>query len=237
MGELFPPDSEVQLTEYPLFDSALDGIGISAISNPITLFAGNSGNKQQFTNMQQNAQIPGGGVFFVTGIRGIMFFMSLADTEYSVAYGSITANASCTSTPARMYDLYNLVAYSTQVTLTIDQFPAVIVPFVQLPAGGGISGQGMVSGRSALSAGLPSKEAAGKFQKPLKVGALSAFQVTLNMFSFGKTAQAGAFTGSGQTTTITNDLNVIDQVNQADGVKLLQILLPGYITRKLGGKT
>jgi len=237
MGELFPSDSEVQLTEYPLFDSLLNGVGESGLTAQTPLFSGGTLNKPQLTNMQQAAQIPGGGVFFITGMRAVAFFMSLADTEYTVAYGTIAANTFPTSSPARMLDLYNVLAYSAQVTLTIDQFPAMIVPWYMLPAGGGVSGQSTVQGRSIVSMGMPTKEAAGKFTKPLKIGALSAFQTQVNLYAFGKSSIAGGFTGIAQGGTLVADFDPISLINQADGIKLAQIVLPGFITRKLGGKT
>lgn len=187
--------------------------------------------------MQQASQIPGGGVFFITGLRSVEFFMSLADSEYQAAYGTFPAFTNCTSSPARMTDLYSVLAYSAQVTLNIDQFPAMIVPWYMLPAGGGISGFTTVQGRTLASNGLPSKEAAGKFTKPLKIGALSAFNAQVNIYSIGKASIAGGFTAAGQGGALTNDFDAVTLINQADGIKLAQVVLPGFITRKLGGKT
>lgn len=237
MGELFPADSEVQLTEYPLFDSLLNGVGISSLTTQTPLFSGGTLNRPQLTNMQQASQIPGGGVFFITGLRAVEFFMSLADSEYQAAYGTFPAFSQCTSSPARMTDLYSVLAYSAQVTLNIDQFPAMIVPWYMLPAGGGINGFTTVSGRTLASNGVASKEAAGKFTKPLKIGALSAFNAQVNIYSFGRSSIAGGFTGSAQGGTIAQDFDPVLLINQADGIKLAQVVLPGFITRKLGGKT
>lgn len=234
-NDLFPEGAKVQLTEYPLFDSLLNGVGESALTSPTPLFAGGTTNKPQLTNMQQAAQIPSGGLFFITGMRAPTFMMSLADTEYTVAYGTIVANTFATSTPARMLDVQNILMYSAQVTLTIAQFPAMIVPWLMLPAGGGNSGVTTVSGRSVVSAGLPSKEAAGKFTKPLKIPALNSFQASVSIYSFGKASVAGGFFSTQQGGTTAADFSALDLINQADGIKFAQVILSGFITRPLGG--
>ncbi len=234
-GGIISQDSLVNLTEYPLFDSWFFGVGESSLQANTPMFQGGTQNQPQFTNMQQSGQIPGGGVFYMTGVRCSIFTMSLADTEYTVAYGNISANTSPTSSPARMLDLIPLLIYATQVTVTIDDFPAMVVPLYMLPAAGGPSGFTTVSGRSIVTNGLAGKEAAGKFTKPLKVSALSAFRVSANINVFGKSSIAGAFLGIAQGGTLAADFSPLNQFNQADGLKAGQFVLPGFITRRLGG--
>ncbi len=227
------PGGDVELTEYPLFDTLLNGVGISALSQSTQLFAGLTQGRPQYTNMQQGSQIPSGGIYLIRSLRGASFFQSLFDTEYTVAYGSIAAQTAPTSTTARMYDCYNQLAYGSQITFAIAQKPMIIIPWWWIPAGGGTFGSTNATGRTVVTNGMPSKEAVGGFTKPLKIDSLQAFTCTVQFYSFSKNSVAGGFTGSGQSTTFSADLSPLDFLNQADGAKYAAIFLGGVISRDI----
>ncbi len=225
--------NKVELLEYPLFDTLMSGVGTSGLGPVTQLFASNTIGKPQFTNMQQASMIPSGGQFFVTSIRATSFFQSLADTEYTVAYGTIAAQTGSTSSVQRMLDCYNMLAYGAQVTLFVAQKPQIVVPWYYLPSGGGTYGFTTAPGRTIASNGVPAKDSVARFTSPVEVASLQAFTVQVNFYDFAKASVAGGFTGSGQSTTISSDLSPLQFLNQADGIKSALIVLGGATTRDI----
>ncbi len=224
---------EVELTEYPLFDTWFSGVGISNIDTNKQLFLSSQVGTPKFTNMQQAGVIPSGGVFLISSLRTSTYFLSLASTEFTVAYGGIAAVTQPTSSPARMLMAHSILAYSTQVTLTIAQKPMIVVPWWYLPAGGGLSGQSSINGQAVVSQGLPTRDAVYDFVRPVVVGTLQAFSVTVQMSSFGKTSVAGNFTGSAQGGTLSADFDPAAYINAADGLKQGAVYAGGWISRDI----
>lgn len=225
---------KVELLEYPLFDTWFSGVGQSGIQQNTQMFAANNIGKPQYTNMQQASQIPSGGQFFVTSLRVAPFFQSLADSEYTVAYSTISAQTAPTSSNARMLDCYSALLYGSQATLIIAQKPQLIVPTFMLPAGGGPSGISTASGRSIVTNGLPSKDAIAKFVKPIEVSSLQAFTVQMSFYDWARNSTAGGFTAlGGGGGSITADFSPKDLINTADGIKECIVILGGATTRDI----
>lgn len=226
------PDGEVELVEYPYFDHLLLGVGISQLSSQTFLFNnGQTIGKPQFSNMQMAGQIPSGGVLYINSIRGFANFQSLADSEYTSAYGTITAVTQPTSSPARMLDCYDMLGYGVQVDFRIAQKPYILVPWWALPAGSGNTGFTTVSGRSVITQGTPSRTSTAFFKEPVKVATLQSFNAICQFYAFGQTALAGAFTGSAQGGTLSGPLDPQLFINQADGRKIAGLIVGGISSR------
>ena len=235
-----PAGGKVQLIEYPLFDTPFAGVGSSAIGQLINLFG--RSNQPQFSNMQQGGQIPSGGVFLISSVRCSAFFKTLANTNYSVAYGAITAETSYGSDASRMADCYDWMAYGSQVTVYINQNPQIVMPWWQFPAGGGTHGSNVVNNGTSLNNGVPSREAICRFLKPLEVAPLQPFTAAVQFYSILRRSTAGDFTGNAYpvatpttATATTNDFSPLNQLNNADGAKVTLVTLGGHISRDIGG--
>ena len=223
---------EVEVVEYPYFDHLLLGVGISGLAPQTYLFNnGQTIGKPQFSNMTSAGQLPSAGVLYINSLRGFANFLSLADTEYTVAYGSIAAVTQPTSSPARMLDCYDMLGYGVQVDLRIALKPYILIPWWALPAGAGSQGFTQVAGRSIVSQGVPSRQATAFFKEPVKVDTLQAFNAICQFYTFGKAALAGQFTGSAQGGALSGDLDPQLFLNQADGRKVAGLIIGGISSR------
>jgi hypothetical protein len=226
--------TKVEFIDYPLSDSLLFGYGISGLATQTILFAGNNQGSPNLTNMEQAAVVPSGGIYEMAGLRCFSFFQALADTEYTVAYGTLPALAALvTSDSARAQDCYQMLGNNAQVTFSIASKPMFTVPWWWLPAGGGTCGFGINAGRFFAANGVPGREAAGRFVKPLYVSSLQVFKANVQFYAIARASKAGAFTGNGQGGALTADLSPCDFINQFDGIKIAQAYMCGAMTRDI----
>lgn len=225
---------EVNLIEYPLFDSAFNGVGISNQKTGVLLFAQNTQGDPGLSNMQLAGQIPSGGVYLLSGMQGVTYFRDLTGTEWATAYGSganqVPAYTTTTSSPTRMLDCHSMMAYGAQVTFNIARVPLVVLPWYSIPAAGGVFGQTNIQGASVVSNGMPEFGATMKFVEPAVISSLQNFNAKLDWYEFSANSKAGNFTGYGQGSTSTqlSGLSPLAFINSADGVKFVGLKMRGF---------
>ena len=124
----------------PRYDSLVRNIGITAVNNGTPLFNSADVANRGKTNMTTPGTLSSDATFVLKALRGVLYFQSLADSEFNVAFGSLPALANCTGSNSRAEDLYQLMAYGTTFTLKIATKEYIQGPLWYIPAGGGISG-------------------------------------------------------------------------------------------------
>jgi hypothetical protein len=229
-----PDEKKVELTEYPLRDTLLDGVGISNLDTKTILFQrGAAVGLPQYTNMTQVGSIPSGGVFFVTGVRAPCRFLSFGDSEFQgVAYGGLPLYTNSTSSAQRMLDQYFNLMYGAIVTVTIAEKPMIILPWWTMGAGGGEHGTTNLQGRGTYTNGVPGSHALARFVKPIKVSTFQSFGATVEFYAVTSNSPMGQFTGAGQGGALVN-YNPLNQLNAADGLKKAGLQFGGFISRDI----
>lgn len=208
----------------PFFDTLVRGIGISTTSNLTALFGNANVGQRDLTNLQVAGVLASDQTYIIKVLRSVLFFQSLADSEFA-AFGSLSAlDSSATGTNSRAEDLYMLLAYGAYFTLVVGDKPMFNAPLWYAPAGGGPAGQTTENARHVITNGVASHEAILKLGKDIHVPARQNFSVTIEFFPFKRL-------GAGQTTTFAADLSPLDYLNQFDGNKLVQFFVDGVQTR------
>jgi len=162
--------------------------------------------------------------YVVKAIRMILGFVGLGDPAFNVVNGADTAIANATNTNDRAEDLYTLCAYGATFTCTVGQKPMLTAPLWYAPAGGGPFGSTTMTDRHVITNGMPTQEAILKLAKDVTVAPRQAFNVAIEWFPFARL-------GNGQGGAINIDLDSLLKLNQFDGVKNVQCMLDGILTR------
>jgi hypothetical protein len=208
----------------PFYDSLVRGIGISTISNLTALFGNANVGTRALTNLQVAGVLASDQTYIIKVLRTVMFFQSIADSEFA-AFGDLPAiNTNATGTNSRAEDLYHLMAYGAYFNLTVGDKPMFTAPLWYAPAGGGPSGFTTENARHVITNGVASHEAILKLGKDIHVPARQNFNVTIEFFPFVRL-------GAGQGGAIAADLDVLGYLNQFDGMKLIQFYVDGVQTR------
>lgn len=208
----------------PRYDSLARGIGTSAINNSTPLFGSANPADRGRTNMTVPGQLSSDATFVLKALRGVLYFQSLADSEFN-AYGTLPAlSTNVTSSNSRAEDLYQLMAYGSTFTLKIATKEYLQSPFWYIPAGGGISGFTTENARTVLTNGVASHEAILRLARDIPIAARQAFSVVIDFFPFQRL-------GNGQGGAIGADLDPLAYLNQFDGIKLFQVMVDGLETR------
>lgn len=208
----------------PFYDSLMRGVGITTVSNQFQLFGSANVGQPDLTNMPQAAALPADSTYVIKAIRCLLWFSSLADADWNVAFGSLPAFTNSLGDMARALDCYMMCAYGAYFTLTVGVKPMINGPLWYIPAGGGIAGFTTVNNRSIAQNGAATHEAILKLAKDVHVPARQNFTIQVNFFPF-------TLRGAGQGGTIPATPNPLDQINQFDGFKLVQFHVDGVQTR------
>lgn len=210
----------------PRYDSLVRNTGITAVNNGTPLFNSADVANRGKTNMTTPGTLSSDATFVLKALRGVLYFQSLADSEFNVAFGSLPALANCTGSNSRAEDLYQLMAYGTTFTLKIATKEYIQGPLWYIPAGGGISGFTTENARHALTNGVASHEAILRLARDIPIAARQAFSVVIDFFPFTRGP-----TLAGQGGAIGADLDPLAYLNQFDGIKLFQCMVDGLETR------
>lgn len=175
--------------------------------------------------MPAASALPADSTYIMKAIRCLLYFQSLADQEFTVAFGALPAIANSLGSQSRAADLYSLVAYGGYFTLVVGQKPMINGPLWYIPAGGGISGFTTSNAKNVLQNGVASQEAILKLAKDVQVPARQNFTIQTNFFPF---TVRGLGAGGG---TINAAPSPLDALNAFDGIKLVQLHVDGIWTR------
>ena len=208
----------------PFFDSLVRGVGITTIANQFQLFGAANVGQPDLTNLQIPGVLASDQTYIVKAVRCLMYFQSLNDAEFNVAFGALPAITNATGTNSRAEDLYSLCAYGAYFTLNVGNKPMLNGPLWYTPAGGGVTGFTTQNSRHALTNGTASHEAILKLAKDVHVPQRQNFNIQINFFPF-------PVRGLGQGGTIPAAVSPLDFLNQFDGLKLVQMLIDGVQTR------
>lgn len=212
----------------PFYDTLVRGQGTTAIANQFQLFGSANIGNPALTNMQQAAQFPSDNTVIVKAIRCAMYFQATNDDEFNVAFGALPAITGALADNARALDMYSQMAYGGYFTFIVGNKPMINAPLWYAPAGGGISAWSTATGnggRNVASNGLPSHEAILKLAKDIQVVARQNIALVVNFFPFPVLG-----TGAGGA-TISAAVSPLDELNAFDGIKDVQFILDGILTR------
>lgn len=214
----------------PRYDSLLRQIGTSSVPNSQPLFSSAVVADRGRTNMSVPGQLSSDATFVLKALRGILWFESLNDSEFTAPPGTgitpITPGSPLGSN-TRAEILYQLVAYGATFTLKIATKEYLQAPFWYVPAGGGISGFTQMGGQHVLTNGVASHEAILKLARDIPIPARQNFSVTIDFFPF---LRGNPGTGSGGA-ALGADIDPLQILNQFDGLKLVQMMVDGLETR------
>lgn len=210
----------------PRYDSLVRGLGISNINNSTPLFTSADVSDRGKTNMTTPGVLSSDATFVMKAIRSVLYFQSLNDSQFNAAFGQIPAITNSTATNARALDLYQQMAYGSTFTLKMGGTKDFLqAPLWYIPAGGGISGFTTENSRSAVTNGVASHEAILRLARDIPFNARQTFQVIIDFFPFNP------ISGNGQGGAMTVSLSPQLDLNQFDGLKLVQIMIDGVETR------
>lgn len=208
----------------PFFDSLVRGIGITSIANQFQLFGAANVGQPALTNLAIPGVLASDQTYVIKALRCVMYFQSLNDPEFNVAFGSLPVTVNSLGDNARAEDLYSMCAYGAYFTLTVGTKPMLNGPLWYIPAGGGVSGFTTENSRHVLQNGVPSQEAILKLAKDIHVPARQNFAIQINFFPF-------TAIGPGQGGALSAPISPLDYLNQFDGIKMLQVHIDGVQTR------
>lgn len=209
----------------PFFDSLVRGIGQTTIANQFQLFgSANVGNPDK-TNLQVPGVLASDQTYICKAVRCLMYFQSLNDAEFNLAFSPLSAITGPVGTQSRAQDLYSLCGYGAYFTLNVGNKPMLNGPLWYTPAGGGISGTSNQNARHIIQNGMATQEAILKLAKDIHVPARQNFNIVVNFFPF---AVLGVASGGA---TISGPVDVLGELNAFDGIKVLQYHLDGILTR------
>jgi len=208
----------------PFFDSLVSGIGITTVQNQFQLFGAANVGQPNLTNLQIPGVLAADQTYICKAVRCLLYFQSLNDSEFNVAFGSLPAITNSLGTNSRAEDLYQLCAYGAYFTLNVGNKPMLNGPLWYVPAGGGIAGFTTENSRHVITNGVASQEAILKLAKDIHVPARQNFNITINFFPF-------QVRGLGQGGVIPAAVSPLDMLNQFDGIKLIQLHIDGVQTR------
>lgn len=210
----------------PIFDTYVRNIGVTNVPNNFQLFGSANNGDRAKTNLFTPGQLASDSVFLVRSIRCLMFFQGLNDAAYTQAYGTIPGLTGVLAGNDRAVDLYSLMAYGGIFTFQTTGKEYLTAPIAYAPAGMGPSGYTSVNDRSVVTNGVASHQSILKLSKPVKISPRQGFGVKLEFFPFSRTAQ-----GLGAGGAINIDVDPLLQLNQFDGIKVVQFHLDGVLTR------
>jgi len=211
----------------PKYDTLLKGLGVSNVGANSRLFGTANVGNLDFTNLEQPGQLSSDATFVLKALRCAMYFQGLNDPAFTAIYGSIAALTGVVATNVRAQDLYQMVAYSTIFTLVVGTKPMLTAPLWYIPAGGGITGFSTENARQTLNNGVASQEAILKLAKDIPITVRQGFSIQVQIFPY---ARIGNGVGAGGA-AISADIDVLTQLNQFDGLKLMQLHIDGVETR------
>lgn len=212
----------------PKYDTLIKGLGVSNVGANSRLFGTANVGDLDRTNLDQPGQLSSDSTFVLKALRCAMYFQGLNDPAFTAAYGTnVAATTGVVATNVRAHDLYQLVAYSTVFTLVIGTKPMLTAPLWYIPAGGGITGFSTENARQTLTNGVASQEAILKLAKDIPITVRQAFSIQVQIFPY---VRIGTGVGAGGV-AINQDIDVLLQLNQFDGLKLIQLHIDGVETR------
>ncbi len=210
----------------PFFDSLVRGIGVSTVGNSTRLFGNANVGQRGLTNLQVAGQLASDQTYILKAIRCALFFQGLADDQFNVAYNAaLPALTGAIALNSRAEDLYSQMAYGTTFTLEVGNKPMMTAPLWYIPAGGGISGFTTENSRHALTNGEPTHQSILKLAKDIPIAARQSFNVAVEFFPFPILGLGGA--GA----TLSAAVDPLVDLNQFDGMKLVQVHIDGVLTR------
>lgn len=207
----------------PFFDHWVRGIGITTLENNRRLFTQNAG-QPSLTNLQTASALPSDATYIIKSVRCSMYFQSLADPVFNVAFGGLPVYANATATNSRAEDCYQILANGAYFSLVVGEKNMLTAPLWYAPAGGGISGFSTENSRHVLQNGVASQEAILKLAKDIHVPARQAFTIAVNTFPL-------AVLGAGQGGALTTPLDPLAFINAFDGIKDVAFQIDGVQTR------
>jgi hypothetical protein len=214
----------------PRYDSLVRAIGTTSVTNGTPLFSSAVVADRGRTNMSVPGQLSSDATFVLKALRGILWFESLNDSEFTAPPGTgitpITPGSPLGSN-ARAQILYQLMAYGATFTLKIATKEYLQAPFWYIPAGGGISGFTQMGNQHVLSNGVASHEAILKLARDIPIPARQSFSLSVDFFPFLR-GNPGLGSGGG---ALGADVDVLQILNQFDGFKLIQAMIDGLETR------
>lgn len=211
----------------PIYDTYVRNIGVTNVPNNFQLFGSANNGDRSKTNLFTPGQLASDSVFLVRSVRCLMYFQGLNDPAFTAVYGSVPPVSNVVAGNDRALDLYSLISYGGIFTFRTTGKDYLTAPLAYAPAGMGPSGFTTENARNVVTNGVASHTSILKLSKPVKISPRQGFAVTLEFFPFARTPQGlGAAGGA-----IGADVDPLLELNQFDGIKVVQIHLDGVLTR------